>query len=42
MLGAGVEYNLSKRTLLYTNIGSAKADGLTRTTAFDLGVKHTF
>lgn len=42
MLGAGVEYNLSKRTLLYTNVGSAKRDGLTRTTAFDLGVKHTF
>jgi predicted porin len=42
MFGAGVQYDLSKRTLLYTNLGSAKRDGLTRTTAFDLGIKHTF
>jgi predicted porin len=42
MLGAGVQYDLSKRTLLYTNVGSAKRDGLTRTTAFDVGIKHTF
>ena len=42
MLGAGIQYDLSKRTLLYTNLGSAKATGFTRTTAFDFGVKHTF
>lgn len=42
MLGAGVEYVLTRRTLIYTNLGSAKRDGATRTTAFDLGVKHTF
>lgn len=42
MFGAGAQYDLSKRTLLYTNVGSAKRDGLTRTTAFDLGIKHTF
>lgn len=42
MLGAGAQYDLSKRTLLYTNIGSAKRDGLTRTTAYDVGIKHTF
>ncbi len=42
MLGAGGEYNLSKRTLLYSNVGSAKRDGSTRTSAFDLGIKHTF
>jgi len=42
MFGAGVQYDLSKRTLLYTNVGSAKRDGLTRTTAFDVGIKHTF
>lgn len=42
MLGAGAQYDLSKRTLLYANVGSAKRDGLTRTTAFDLGLKHTF
>ena len=41
MLGAGLQYDLSKRTLLYTNVGSAKRDGLTRTTAFDVGIKHT-
>lgn len=42
MLGTGVQYDLSKRTLLYANLGSAKRDGLTRTTAVDFGVKHTF
>lgn len=42
MFGAGTEYFLSKRTLLYFNVGSAKRDGLTRTTAFDTGLKHTF
>lgn len=42
MFGAGAQYDLSKRTLLYTNIGSAKQDGKTRTTALDVGVKHTF
>ncbi|WP_284619356.1 porin [Aquabacterium humicola] len=42
MVGGGLQYDLSKRTLLYTNVGSAKRDGLTRTTAVDVGVKHTF
>ena len=42
MVGAGVQYDLSKRTLLYANVGSARRDGLTRTTAFDVGLKHTF
>jgi predicted porin len=42
MLGAGLQYDLSKRSLLYTNVGSAKRDGLTRTTAVDAGIKHTF
>ena len=42
MLGAGTEYTLSKRSLLYFNVGSAKRDGDTRTTAFDTGFKHTF
>ncbi|MBL8326004.1 MAG: porin [Rubrivivax sp.] len=42
MLGAGVQYDLSKRTLLYTNLGTARRDGLTRTTAIDAGIKHTF
>lgn len=42
MLGAGTEYTLSKRSLLYFNAGSAKRDGLTRTSALDAGLKHTF
>lgn len=42
MLGAGLQYDLSKRTLLYTNLGTASRDGATRTTAIDLGIKHTF
>ncbi len=42
MLGAGIQYDLSKRTLLYTNVGTARQDGQTRTTAFDVGIKHTF
>lgn len=42
MFGGGAQYDLSRRTLLYANVGSAKQTGLTRTTAFDVGVKHTF
>lgn len=42
MFGAGAQYDLSKRTLLYLNIGSARQKTFTRTTAFDLGIKHTF
>jgi len=42
MVGAGIQYDLSKRTLLYTNVGSARQVGQSRTTAFDLGIKHTF
>lgn len=42
MIGAGAQYDLGKRTLLYFNVGSAQQDTFTRTTAFDLGIKHTF
>lgn len=42
MLGAGTEYTLSKRSLLYANVSSAKRDSLTRTSAFDVGLKHSF
>jgi len=42
MFGAGAQYDLSKRTLLYANVGTAKQVGQTRTTAFDVGGKHTF
>jgi len=38
----GYHYSLSKRTTLYTDLGSAKTDGLTRSTGVDLGVKHVF
>lgn len=47
-LGIGFEYLLSKRTSLYTDVGSAKQQGRqaglsrTRTTAVDAGLKHTF
>jgi predicted porin len=42
MIGAGYQYDFSKRTLVYTNLGTAKQDTFTRTTAVDLGIKHTF
>jgi predicted porin len=42
MFSTGAEYLLSKRTSLYGNLGSAKRDRATRTTAVDFGVKHTF
>lgn len=39
---AGYQYRLSNHTTLYTNVGSAKTDGLTRATAFDMGFTQTF
>lgn len=42
MIGAGIQYDFSKRTLLYFNLGTAQQDTFTRTTAFDFGLKHTF
>ncbi|WP_395703009.1 porin [Aquabacterium sp.] len=42
MVSAGIEYLLSRRTSLYTNVGSAKRVQATRTTAIDVGIKHTF
>jgi len=42
MVGLGAEYSLSKRTRLYSNAGTARRDGATRTTAFDVGIFHTF
>lgn len=41
-LYAGYVYPLSKRTSIYTNIGSAKTTDLERSTAYDLGITHTF
>ena len=43
--GIGGEYNLSKRTLIYSDIGKRSGSGLTsaQTSAmFDLGVRHAF
>ena len=42
LVATGIEYDLSKRTLLYADLASAKKDKATRTNAFDFGVKHTF
>lgn len=47
-VGVGYEYALSKRTAVYTDVGSAKQEGRvagaerTRTTAVDLGLRHSF
>ena len=41
-LGLGYHYWLSKRTKLYTDIGSSKSEGFTRTTAYDAGLQHNF
>lgn len=41
-LSVGYEHFLSKRTSILANIGSAKQDKLTRTTLFDLSLKHNF
>ena len=38
----GYFHNLSKRTALYTDLGSAKTDKLTRSTGVDMGIKHLF
>jgi predicted porin len=41
-LYAGYVYPLSKRTSVYTNVGSAKTTDLDRSTAYDVGITHTF
>lgn len=40
--GVGYWYDLSKRTLLYTDLGVEKADGIKRVTRFDAGIRHNF
>ncbi len=42
LVSGGAQYDLSKRTLLYANVGSAKQVNLSRLTAIDFGIKHTF
>ncbi|QPS07766.1 MULTISPECIES: porin [Delftia] len=41
-LFAGYEHSLSQRTSLYVNVGSAKTEMLTRATAWDIGMTHSF
>lgn len=41
-VGLGYHYDFSRRTMLYTNVGSAKTQGLTRSTGFDVGMRHSF
>lgn len=38
----GYMHGLSKRTFIYGDISTAKNEALTRSTGFDLGVKHSF
>lgn len=43
--GIGVDYNLSKRTLVYSDIGKISGDGATdgqKKATFDLGIQHKF
>ena len=41
-LGLGYNYNLSKRTNLYADMGLAREDGRTNNNAFGFGVRHMF
>lgn len=41
-IGAGYHHDLSKRTMLYADIGTAETDGLTRSTGVDAGIRHNF
>lgn len=40
--GLGYEYFLSKRTNVHVDVGTAKTEGLSRTTGFEAGIKHSF
>ena len=43
--GIGADYNLSKRTFLYADVGKLSGDGVTelqKKTRFDIGVSHKF
>ena len=41
-VGLGYDYQLSKRTGLYADLGLARADTKTNNTSYAFGVKHTF
>lgn len=38
----GWDYSLSRKTSLYANFGSAQSTALTRSTAYDTGIRHAF
>lgn len=40
--GLGYHHDLSKRTMVYVDVGTARRQQLSRSTGFDLGVRHTF
>jgi predicted porin len=40
--GIGYEYLLSKRTSLHADVGTAKTEGVSRTTGLEAGIKHIF
>lgn len=41
-LGVGYWYDMSKRTVLYTDLGLEKTDGSKRVNRFDVGIRHNF
>jgi predicted porin len=41
-IGLGYHHDLSRRTMLYVDVASAKRQALSRSTGFDLGIRHTF
>ena len=40
--GLGYWHDLSKRTMLYTDVGIEKTDGMKRVNRFDAGIRHNF
>lgn len=40
--GLGYQYLLSKRTSVHADVGTAKTDGVSRTTGFEAGINHNF
>ena len=41
-LGLGYEYLLSKRTSAHADVGTARTEGVSRTTGVEAGIKHVF
>jgi predicted porin len=40
--GLGYQYFLSKRTSVHADVGTAKTEGVSRTTGVEAGIRHTF